>query len=130
MESSDEAIAGVCSGLASLKEIQTAYNTTAQASEYYLSLTSEQLNNLKENGEITAKKIKEMANQDERLSMVLKNTEVSTSTLAVYYQKLDEGLLNAKNTAEDFVVTLDKVMAAQNAVNDSFEFIDNFAVFF
>ena len=112
---------------ASVLEVnEELYNTTAQANELYKILGSDVIQEMAEDGQITADELREMATEGSALKDVLDNTGVSIHTLATYYDNLTKGTLNAASATTDFVKILDTVMSTQNTIADTFALIENF----
>lgn len=109
-----------------METTHSMYSATAQAKEFYDSLSSDDLKKLSEDGKITAEEIKSMATEGSKLKDVLDNTGLSTNTLAKYYTGLADGTIKVTSKTTDFVVVLEKLYAAQNVLSDTFELVDNF----
>lgn len=102
------------------------YNATSQANEFFKSLGEEDLDDLAEDGEISASALKELSESNSNLSTMLDNTGISTETLADYMNLLNDGVISTEQSFGNFIEVLDKLNAAANAIESSFNFIDNF----
>lgn len=102
------------------------YNATSQANEFFKSLGEEDLDDLAEDGEISASALKELSESNSNLSTMLDNTGISTETLADYMNLLNDGVISTEQSFSNFIEVLDKLNAAANVIESSFNFIDNF----
>ena len=105
---------------------KATYSATAQMNEFYKSLSSEALEELAEDGEITATEMLEMAKTNDKLATMMDTTGVSAASLAHYYELLEDGTLSAHEATTNFIEALDKLNAASNTIENSFAFIDTF----
>ena len=102
------------------------YNATSQANEFFKSLGEEDLDDLAEDGEISAAALDELSESNSKLSTMLDNTGISTETLADYMNLLNDGVISTEQSFGNFIQVLDKLNAAANVIESSFNFIDNF----
>ena len=108
-------------------ETGALYNATSQANEFFKTLGEEEdLDDLAEDGEISAAALDELSESNSNLSTMLDNTGISTETLADYMNLLNEGVLSTEQSFGNFIQVLDKLNAAANVIESSFNFIDNF----
>lgn len=102
------------------------YSVTSQMNEFYKSMSSETLEKLAEDGKISATEILELAKSNEQLATMMDTTKVSAATLGKYYDLIKKKTLKAIEATDSFVVALDKLNSASNAIENSFAFIDTF----
>lgn len=111
-------------GQSTLELASSFYSATSQANEFYRSLNTEALDELMEDGNISALEIRELAEANEDLATMLENTGASAATLGRYYELLEEGTLTAASATGDFLRVLEKLNGAANTIEDSFAFLD------
>jgi hypothetical protein len=94
--------------------------------EFYKTLSSETLEELASDGQITATEMLDLAKTNEKLATMMDNTGVSASELGDYYELLTEGTISAYEATGNFVKALGELNAASNVIEDAFGFIDTF----
>lgn len=102
------------------------YNLVSQVNEFYNLIDDETLSEMFKDGDITATEILELGDSYEELDIMMKNTGVSASTLASYYEKLQDGTLDLVTSSTSFIRVLEKLNAASGTLENSFAFIDTF----
>jgi hypothetical protein len=94
--------------------------------EFYKTLSSDALEELAADGQITAAEMLELAKTDKKLATMMENTGVSAAELGNYYELLTEGTISAYEATGNFVKALGELNAASNAIENAFGFIDTF----
>lgn len=108
-------------------ETKTAmYSVVNQANEFYNLIGQETLQEMAKDGDITATEILELGDSYEELGIMMGNTGISASTLASYYEKLQNGTLDMVTSSTKFIAVLGKLNAAAATIENSFGFIDTF----
>lgn len=101
-------------------------STKAQFSQVYNAISSDDWDDLLEDGEITKKEVEDLKDEMPLLSKALDNTGVSSKTLATYLQSVKDGLVSASSSSLNFIEALDKVNAATTNIEESVDFVKDF----
>ena len=104
----------------------SAFSAEAQVEELYNSLDSDTLTALREDGNITATEMLELAKTNKTVADAMANTGIGASDLADYYNLLGKGLITAADAGTGFLNVLTAINAAQSTIDDSFAFLDTF----
>lgn len=104
------------------------YSVGSQVNELYDIIGEDTIKDLGKDGKITASEIMELAKSCDEINTVMDTTGISAGTLASYYEMLEDGTLDMVSATGDFIKVLEKLNAAQNTIQNSFAFIDNFEV--
>lgn len=104
----------------------SAFSAEAQVEELYNSLDNDTLEKLREDGNITATEMLELAKTNKIVADTMANTGIGASDLADYYNLLGKGLITAADAGTGFLNVLTAINAAQSTINDSFAFLDTF----
>lgn len=110
-----------------LETDKSAYSATKQFNELYRLIGTDTLKELQQDGKITATEILELSKSNEKLSTVLKTTGTSAAALGRYYELLQKEMINTFEATQNFVDAMNELNAAQDAIEDSFGFIDTFS---
>lgn len=108
--------------LAVLLSGSTIIDTQSQLDELTSSMGNA-IEELNEDGTITAS---EMVSLGGTITDFMDNTGISANTLAKYFEKTKNGIIDVTNVSRNFIEVLDKLWAAENTIQDSFAFIDNY----
>lgn len=103
-----------------------AFSAEAQVNELYTSLDGDTLAALREEGDITAAKMLELAKSNKTVSDVMANTGIGAADLADYYNLLGQGLITAADAGTGFLKVLKAINASQSTIEDSLAFLDTF----
>lgn len=104
----------------------SAFSAEAQVEELYNSLDNDTLAELREDGNITATEMLELAKTNKIVADTMANTGIGASDLADYYNLLGKGLITAADAGTGFLNVLTAINAAQSTIDDSFAFLDTF----
>ena len=104
----------------------SAFSAEAQVEELYNSLDNDTLAELREDGNITATEMLELAKTNKIVADTMANTGIGASDLADYYNLLGKGLITAADAGTGFLNVLTAINAAQSTIEDSFAFLDTF----
>ena len=101
-------------------------SATNQVKEFYMNLTSDKLNELFKDGELTATSLYGMTGAFKDLDAIVETTEVSMGTLAIVLNDLRSGILSVDNLTQNFVKTLDTLNKSSVITQDSIARAKNF----
>lgn len=102
-----------------LEENTANLNATEQFKEFYMNLSSEQLNEIFKNGKATTEVLYNLKESLVDLGYMSETTGVTLSGMADGLNYLREGIIGIEDLTNNFITTIDNLNKAVNVLNDS-----------